>query len=191
MHAHNERACEFVILFAKRARILCQQYWSDQAHPKKIKMEDIILSFTNLLQEDRPERSPPPAQPQDSQQVEKFVTQAYYWPKPAFLKVLQTVPSVNKDHVVFYYPEITAALSHYIISGKDRLFKNNQWRLAIVKDDLLGKAFGVDEFTRGQVVALMRGQLIPFRGAINYNSDPEINNLYPCVNDMMDTSEDD
>lgn len=135
--------------------------------------------MTNLLQDNHPAQSNRPAQP--------FNIHGFYWPRPAFLKVLRAIPTVNPNHLVFYYPEITAALSHYIIERKDLFFKDNNYKLAIVKGDPLGEAFGFDEFTRAQVTTLLRQQLVPYTGAISperINSDPDLIDLYPFLDEL-------
>jgi hypothetical protein len=143
-------------------------------------MEKLISLMTILLQASESEES--------SASVEPFVVDAFYWPNPAFLKVLRTVSIVNPTQFLFNYRDITAFLSHYIMSGKERLFKNNNWKVAIVKGDILGKAFGVDKFTREQVTALMRQQLVRYRGAIKPEliiNDPDLDSkMYPFIDEM-------
>ena len=58
--------------------------------------------------------------------------------------------------------QVTLLLSTYILKHKQRLFDTRNIKLAIVKGDILGDAFGVSAFHRCQVNNLMRGQLIPY-----------------------------
>ena len=81
--------------------------------------------------------------------------------KPKFLLVLQTMPEVDKNRTVFSYEETTLLLSTYILRNKKRFFDTRNIKLAIVKGDLLGDAFGVNAFHRCQVNNLLRGQIIP------------------------------
>ena len=53
-------------------------------------------------------------------------------------------------------------LSTYILTNKTRFFDPRNIKLAIVKDDPLGEAFGVRAFHRCQVNSLLRSQLIPY-----------------------------
>lgn len=52
-------------------------------------------------------------------------------------------------------------LSSYILSKKATIFDSRNIKLALVKDDPLGDAFGVAAFHRCQVNSLLRQQLIP------------------------------
>lgn len=81
--------------------------------------------------------------------------------KPLFLKVAQMVEGVTKTKTIFTYEEVTLILSKYILSKKETLFDQRNIKLAIVKGDPLGEAFGVDAFHRCQVNALLRTQLLP------------------------------
>ena len=68
--------------------------------------------------------------------------------------------------------QVTLLLSTYILKHKNRLFDTRNIKLAFVKGDLLGEAFGVSAFHRCQVNNFLRDQLIP------YNP----NNTYPETN---------
>ena len=81
--------------------------------------------------------------------------------KPKFLQVIRSVPGVSQDKTVFTYEEITRLLSTYILSNKEKFFDTRNIKLAIVKDDPLGEAFNVNAFHRCQVIALLRGQILP------------------------------
>ena len=81
--------------------------------------------------------------------------------KPKFLKVIRSVPGVSQDKTVFTYEEITYLLSIYIFSNRKKFFDDRNTKLAIVKDDPLGEAFNVDALHRCQVIALLRGQILP------------------------------
>ena len=58
--------------------------------------------------------------------------------------------------------QVTLLLSSYILRNKQRFFDTRNIKLAMVKGDLLGDAFGVNAFHRCQVNNLLRGQLIPY-----------------------------
>ena len=82
--------------------------------------------------------------------------------KPKFLAVLRTMPETDKHKLVFTYEEATLLLSTYILKHKARFFDNRNIKLAMVKGDLLGEAFGVSAFHRCQVNNFLRDQLIPY-----------------------------
>ena len=82
-------------------------------------------------------------------------------PTPDFLKVLHLAPGINREQTTFTFSEIVCLLSSYILSKQDEFFDKRDIKIAIVKDDLLGIAFGVKAFHRNQVVSLMTKQLIP------------------------------
>jgi hypothetical protein len=80
--------------------------------------------------------------------------------KPDFYDVLSVVPSFDKTQTLFAYDEVTELLSKYIISKKDSIFDLRHVKLALVKNDPLGKAFAVNAFHRCQVTSMLRKQLI-------------------------------
>ena len=82
-------------------------------------------------------------------------------PTPNFLKVLHLAPGINKERTTFTFPEITCLLSSYILSKQNEIFDKRDIKIAIVKDDLLGIAFGVKAFHRNQVMSLVSKQLVP------------------------------
>ena len=81
--------------------------------------------------------------------------------KPLFLKVARSVEGTNPSQTIFTYGEVTLLLSKYILARKETLFDHRNIKLVLVKEDPLGKAFGVTAFHRCQVNALLRSQLIP------------------------------
>ena len=82
--------------------------------------------------------------------------------KPNFLKVIQSVLNPDKkDQTLFSYEELTLLLSKYILSNKNKFFDQRNIKLAMVHDDPLGTAFGVQAFHRCQVNNLLKSQLIP------------------------------
>ena len=58
--------------------------------------------------------------------------------------------------------QVTLLLSTYILKHKNRFFDTRNIKLAMVKGDLLGEAFGVSAFHRCQVNNFLRDQLIPY-----------------------------
>ena len=82
--------------------------------------------------------------------------------KPRFLAVLRTMPETDKNKLIFTYEEVTLLLSTYMLKHKNRFFDNRNIKLAMVKGDLLGEAFGVSAFHRCQVNNFLRDQLIPY-----------------------------
>lgn len=80
--------------------------------------------------------------------------------KPDFYQTLSTLPHFNVKQTLFAYSEVTLLLSNYILSKKHSILDPHNIKLAIVKDDPLGKAFQVDAFHRCQVTNLLRKQLI-------------------------------
>jgi E3 ubiquitin-protein ligase Mdm2 len=92
-----------------------------------------------------------------------------------FRAVLSTLPTFNLNQRLFAYGEVCQLLSKYILSKKDCFFDPRNCKLALVKNDLLGKAFQVDSFHRCQVTNLLRKQLI-------YVSDaPDIPNNFQLI----------
>ena len=82
--------------------------------------------------------------------------------KPAFMEVIKTVLSPGAElKTLFSYEEISLLLSRYILSKKNSLFDPRNIKLAMVHDDPLGIAFGVQAFHRCQVNNLLKKQLIP------------------------------
>ena len=80
--------------------------------------------------------------------------------KPDFYDVLSVVPSFDKTQTLFLYDEVTALLSKYIISKKESIFDLRHVKLALVKNDPLGKVFKVDAFHRCQTHSMTRKQII-------------------------------
>jgi len=94
--------------------------------------------------------------------------------KPLFLAVLRTLPETDKNKLVFTYEEVAILLSTYILKHKNRLFDPRNIKLALVKGDLLGEAFGVSAFHRCQVNNFLRDQLIPYNPATTW-AGPDLN----------------
>ena len=84
-----------------------------------------------------------------------------FTPMPDFLKVLHLTPGVDRKQTTFTFSEVIRHLSSYILSKRDEIFDKRDIKIAIVKDDLLGIAFGVKAFHRNQVLSLMIKHLIP------------------------------
>lgn len=82
-------------------------------------------------------------------------------PLPDFLKVLRLAPGINKTQTTFSFLEAARLLSSYILSKQNEIFDKRSIKIAIVKDDILGKAFKVKAFHRNQVMSLMAKQLVP------------------------------
>ena len=76
-------------------------------------------------------------------------------------KVFETMEEYDQARVSFKYHEITDLLSNYIIRNQDRLFDQRNIHVALVENDLLGKALQVKSFHRCQIQALLRTQLTP------------------------------
>ena len=89
--------------------------------------------------------------------------------KPLFLTVIQSIEGVDQEQTIFTYEEACHLLSKYILVKRDVLFDPRNVKLAIVKNDPLGVAFGVSAFHRCQVKTLLRSQLIP----VHPNSLPD------------------
>ncbi|XP_059078983.1 E3 ubiquitin-protein ligase Mdm2-like, partial [Tigriopus californicus] len=82
--------------------------------------------------------------------------------KPKFLEVLRQVKGVPLGQEIFSYSEVTRFLSQYIIQKKAQFFDVRNIKVAIVKGDTLGEAFGVKAFHRNQVTPYLRTQIIPY-----------------------------
>jgi len=87
-------------------------------------------------------------------------TNARFELKPDFRDVLSLVPGFEHHRTLFSYDEITALLSTYLLSRKESIFDSRHIKLALVKNDPLGKAFDVDCFHRCQVTSMLRKQII-------------------------------
>ena len=94
--------------------------------------------------------------------------------KPLFLIVVRSVEGTNPEQTIFTYQEVTLLLSKYILAKKDVLFDHRNIKLAIVKNDPLGAAFGVSAFHRCQANALLRSQLIPLHPDTDENGKLKI-----------------
>ena len=81
--------------------------------------------------------------------------------KPLFLLVIRSVAGTPLNQINFSYKEIAQQLSKYIIAKRYEFFDRRNIRVALVKDDVLGRAFGVSAFHRSQVQTLIWSQLIP------------------------------
>ena len=93
--------------------------------------------------------------------------QAKFEVSEPLMRALRLVPGMNQENTIFTYKSITDALSTYILMNKDRFFDERNISLAMVKDDLLGEAFGgVRGFHRSQVVDLLLEQLKPIEHAL-------------------------
>ncbi len=82
-----------------------------------------------------------------------------------FHKSLQLAEQRGVEHdwkEVFTYGEIIGLLSAYILRKKSHLIDGRNIPVVMCEDDQLGKAFDVKAFHRGQVIRLLRTQLIPY-----------------------------
>lgn len=87
-----------------------------------------------------------------------FDITASYRMTPELFQVLENhLQELKKEYP---YKEITSALSKYIYTNRKTILYPKNTKIAIVKDDPLGKAFGVGIFARCQVTTLLRSQLI-------------------------------
>ena len=93
--------------------------------------------------------------------INSIAAHSKFIPKPNFLKVLHLAPGINREQTSFTFSEITRLLSSYILSKREEIFDKRDITIAIVKDDLLGIAFGVKAFHRNQLVSLLSKQLVP------------------------------
>ena len=82
---------------------------------------------------------------------------------PAFLKVLKRTPGADPHKEIFTHQEITNLLTTYIKSRKHKIFDQRNCKVALVENDLLGKAFNVHAFHECQAITLMETQLIPIK----------------------------
>jgi len=80
--------------------------------------------------------------------------------KEKFREVLLSTKNDGKDQTIFRYDEVTALFARYILSRRMDLFDPRNIKLAFVKNDPLGEAFGVNSFHRLQVTNLINQQLI-------------------------------
>jgi len=78
--------------------------------------------------------------------------------KPDFYKVLQKLPNLSTPP--YTYNDLCKYLSQYILNNKKRFFDDRNIKVALVFNDELGKAFGVQAFHRTQVTNLLRKQLV-------------------------------
>ena len=80
--------------------------------------------------------------------------------QPNLLKLIKDVAGPNNTKSIFSVTEILNLVSHYIISNKSTIFDPRNIKLAMVKNNLLGKALDVAAFHRSQIRALLDKQLI-------------------------------
>ena len=83
--------------------------------------------------------------------------------KPDFKKTLCQLKHFPKNKRHFTYKEICNYTSEYILLKKNQIIDPRNIKVALVKNDALGKAFGVNSFHRCQVTSLIHKQLIPVR----------------------------
>jgi len=110
---------------------------------------------------------PPPGTSETQQQQRPKVSSQVYADKdsrfkmyPQLWSALSQLKDFNKNQTVFSYDEIATLLSKYILENKAKLFDVRNIKLAIVKDDPIGAAFGVQSFHRCQVTDLLRSRII-------------------------------
>ena len=96
----------------------------------------------------------------------KINKEARYEISEPLLKVLRMVPGFNQEGSIFTFGFITETLSKYILMNKHRFFDTRNISLAIVRNDPLGEAFGLQGFHRSQVIDLLLKQLKPIDHAI-------------------------
>ena len=84
-----------------------------------------------------------------------------------FLDVFSAHPNFDKNRTIYTYEEVTSLLSAYIIQNKKKFFDPRNMKLAIVRDDPLGEAFGVNAFHRCQVNHFLHQQLTPIRNVLS------------------------
>lgn len=86
-----------------------------------------------------------------------------YVVKPDFLKVIRTLPGVDKKTSMLSYRKAKQYTSNYIMANKEKFFDLRNIRICQAKGDLLSRAFKVDYFFRTQVDHLIQQQLTPLR----------------------------
>ena len=157
-----ERALDQKALHVREVReTVLKQLLEDSEHLGPMTLgEDSndLAEFGNLSLVDQPERA---VQPQPLQPLPPCYPNPKFRLKPLFLAVIRSVDEVNQKQTIFTYEEISRSLARYILTKRDSLFDQRNPRVALVRDDLLGAAFGVSAFHRCQLRTLLRAQLIP------------------------------
>ena len=80
--------------------------------------------------------------------------------KPALRRVFGGMETFDPAQTSFFYCEITALLSVYILQNKHELIDKRNVYVLLLNDDPLSEAFQVKSFHRSQVHALLRAALI-------------------------------
>ena len=80
--------------------------------------------------------------------------------QPNLLRLIKDVAGPNNKKSIFSVTEILNLISQYIIANKSTIFDPRNITLAMVKNNLLGKALDVAAFHRSQIRALLDKQLI-------------------------------
>lgn len=88
-----------------------------------------------------------------------FDIEASYTVSPGLLKAIRGFAGIGPKGTVWPYRKICSAVALRIMSNKHLLFDLRNITIAMVRDDLLGKAFGMDHFSRSQITNLIRSQL--------------------------------
>lgn len=70
--------------------------------------------------------------------------------------VFKTLPFFNNSESVYSYSDLLYFLSRYILKNHHKLLDTRNPKIAYVKNDLLGKAFRVNVFHRGQILNLLQ-----------------------------------
>ena len=81
--------------------------------------------------------------------------------KPTLQRLIQQMPTANVKQRIFTYSEVAKYISAYILSKREELFDTRNIRVALVANDPLSAALGVDSFHRCQINDLIRKQLVP------------------------------
>jgi hypothetical protein len=103
--------------------------------------------------------------------------------KQDFRTLLSSLPNFKSNQKLFAYAEVTKFLSLYILSKKELFFDERNIKVALIKDDPLGKVFQVDSFHICQVTNLLRKHII-YVGAhseISHNSQQPNNIQVPAL----------
>lgn len=93
---------------------------------------------------------------------------ALFYLSTALEVALKKLPNFPENCHFFTYDEICSMVSQYILMQKEKIFDERNILVAVVKEDPLGTAFGVDAFHRCQVTSLLRKQIIYAGEKVNY-----------------------
>ena len=93
-----------------------------------------------------------------------FNTSGYYWVKPVFLDIINTMPCAERTSIVYLYHRIRQLLYLYLASHINGATITRCETVLVLKHNPLGSVFNVQALSFDQVDFFLRYQLILYNG---------------------------